>query len=95
MVAKAEFILPSKEKYWLIKDNGKWGYIDHEGNVLHIYDNASEFWNKKALIIEDGMAYWIDESFEKSQPLCEATSVSCYGEIFKIEQPNGECFFVK
>lgn len=95
MVAKAEFILPSKEKYWLIKDNGKWGYIDHEGNVLHIYDDASEFWNKKALIIEDGMAYWIDESFEKSQPLCEATSVSCYGEIFKIEQPNGECFFVK
>ena len=66
----------------------KWGYIDHKGNVMGIYDDAAAFHDGKALIIENGIAYVIDESFNKIGELGSATGVTNMGEVFKIRTEN-------
>lgn len=84
LLFEADAIDMSNEKYWLVKKDGQYAYIDHAGNVMGMYEDATEFSNGKALIIEGGTAYVIDESFTKIQELGKAISVTNYGEVFKI-----------
>ncbi|MEE0919717.1 MAG: sigma-70 family RNA polymerase sigma factor [Lachnospiraceae bacterium] len=88
LIAKADFIGLSSENYWLIQQGDQWGYIDHEGNVMGMYDDAAAFHNGKALIIENGIAYVIDESFNKVGELGSATGVTNLGEVFKVRTEN-------
>ncbi len=78
----------SDQKYWLISTEGKWGYCDHDGNVVKLFDDACEFGGGFAVVIEDGVAYEIDESFNVIGNLGYATSVAASGELFRIV--NGE-----
>ena len=84
LLFEADNIYISNEKYWLVKKDGQWGYIDHVGNVMGMYDDATEFYHGKAMVIEDGIAYVIDESFAKIQKVGKATSVTNHGELFKV-----------
>ena len=78
----------SEETYWLACDGDQWGYIDHDGKKMQFYDDASEFCNGKALVIENGTAYLIDENFEKIKEIGEAEGVSWLGDFFMLR--NGE-----
>ena len=76
------------EKYWLVKTEGKWGYIDHEGNLQELYEEASSFANGYAVVIEDGTAWLIDESFTRLEEIGPADGCFTAGELFCVS--NGE-----
>lgn len=83
----------SAEKYWLIGDGDKWGYIDHDGKMVNEYDDATEFSNGQALIITDGEAKLIDEDFNEIQNLGQADGVTCLGEMFRIVSGDKAKFY--
>lgn len=74
----------SDNKYWLVGEDGKWGYVDHDGKKQEMFDDASEFVNGKAMVIKDGKAYYIDESFQCSENGIDADGVYTYGEMFIV-----------
>ncbi len=82
------------ENLWLISKDGKWGYIDHSGEVIAMFDDAAAFSNGKALVVEDGIAYQIDENMNKLNAGCSADQVVCYGDIWSIEK-DGKLYFVQ
>ena len=84
IVAEGDYIGLSDETYWLYSADGKWGYIDHEGNVKATFDDASAFVNGKAMVIIDGQAHFIDEQFNVSEESVPADSVATIGEVFQI-----------
>lgn len=84
LLAVGDHISISDNKYWLYCKDGKWGYIDHDGNVMEMFDDASEFVNGKAMVIEGGKAYFIDEDFNRTETEILADSVKACGEIFEI-----------
>jgi len=49
-----------------------------------LYDNATDFYNGKALVLEDGIAYVIDESYKKIKKIGLAESIQNYGELFMV-----------
>lgn len=84
LLATGDYISMCDETYWLISQNGQWGYMDHAGTVLKMYDDAAGFGDGKALVIEEGILYVIDENFEKIREIGPADSVSNYGDIFRV-----------
>ena len=88
VLAEGDSIYLSDKQYWLYYKDGKYGYIDHEGNVVEMFDDACGFNDGKAVVIEDGMAYLIDEDFNRTDLGIEADAVGVYGEIFCLR--NGD-----
>lgn len=74
----------SDSKYWLVSEDGKWGYVDHDGKKQEMFDDACEFVNGKAMVIKDSRAYYIDENLKCSENGIEADNVYTYGEMFVV-----------
>lgn len=51
---------------------------------MGMYDDATDFYGGKALVIEDGTAYVIDESFEKIKEIGPAVGIRNCGELFCV-----------
>ncbi|MDE7272760.1 MAG: sigma-70 family RNA polymerase sigma factor [Lachnospiraceae bacterium] len=79
-------IVLSMESYWLVQKGERWGYIDHDGNEVAMYDDASEFANGYALIIDSGNACLINEKFEIVEECGPADRVSGFGELLGMEK---------
>lgn len=47
-----DYLKLNDENLWLISQNEKWGYTDHTGKVIALYDDAADFNEGKAIIIE-------------------------------------------
>lgn len=75
----------SEETYWLVRDGEKMGYIDHDGHKKQFYDDATEFCHGKALVIENGTAYLINENFEKIKEIGEAEAVGWIWDFFVVQ----------
>lgn len=82
--AAYDYIEMDMNRYWLVQKGDQWGYIDHEGNEMAMYEDASGFANGYALIVEDGTAFRINENFEIVEECGDADSVGCYGELLGI-----------
>lgn len=76
----------SEETYWLITDGDRKGYIDHDGQKMQLYDDATEFCHGRALVIENGTAYLINENFEKIEEIGEAEAVGWIWDFFIIQR---------
>lgn len=88
VLAEGDGIYLSDNNYWLYSKDGKYGYIDHEGNVAEMFDDASSFKDDRAVVIEDGKAYLIDEDFNRTDLGIKADTVAAYGEMFCLR--NGD-----
>ncbi len=90
VVATYDFIQLSGSPYYLASKEGKYFYIDAEGQVVHdSFLDYTTFYNGYAVIIDvDGCAYMIDENFNKVAGGYEADAVSVMGGIFCVK--NGE-----
>lgn len=86
MLAVGDSLAISDSKYWLVSEDGKWGYVDHDGKKQEMFDDASEFVNGKAMVVKDGKAYYIDENFECSETGIEADGVYTSGEMFIVTE---------
>ncbi|MBD5522773.1 MAG: sigma-70 family RNA polymerase sigma factor [Lachnospiraceae bacterium] len=94
ILAQGEYIEISDTTYWLAKQDGKWGYMDHDGNLIATFDDASRFYNGQAMVIEDGYAHFIDEDMNLGEWKIPADSVGGYGEVYVLETPEGQKCFV-
>lgn len=82
VLVEGDGIYLSDNKYWLYSKDGKYGYIDHEGKVAEMFDDACSFKDGRAVVIEDGKAYLIDEDFNRTDLGIEADTAAVYGEMF-------------
>ena len=83
----------SDADYWLVLDDEQWGYIDHDGNKLAMFDDGTDFYGHYAVVVENGVAYVVNEEFEKIQELGEAESVYCLGDLFCVESADITYFY--
>lgn len=90
LIAVGDYIALSDNKYWLYSEDGKWGYIDHAGNVMEMFDDASGFVNGKAMVVVDGKACFVDEEFNRMETDITADAVRSCGDIFEIV--NGDSY---
>ena len=84
VTAVYDYIAMADEKYWLVQSGDRWGYIDHDGNEMAMFDDAGGFSNGHALVLEDGEAWLIDTDFNKLENLGAADSVASMGELFSV-----------
>lgn len=84
VMAIYDYIAMADEKYWLVQTGEQWGYIDHDGNEMAMFQGAGAFVNGYALVIEDGEAWMIDEEFRKLESLGKADSVAAMGELYRV-----------
>lgn len=66
-------------------DDGRYGYIDKDGNELARFDAAGEFMGDHAAVVKDGSVYLIDRGMN-------IVSNGISAETFMLYQPNGEVF---
>ena len=87
----------SGETYWLFEDSYQGvhfiGYMDHDGNVMRGYDNATEFAKGQALVVEQGKTYLIDEKFRKIQSFGKTGEIGKAGDLLYIVR-EGSILFV-
>ncbi|MDE6662115.1 MAG: sigma-70 family RNA polymerase sigma factor [Lachnospiraceae bacterium] len=94
ILAEGEYMEISDTTYWLTEQDGMRGYMDHDGNVIATFDDASRFYNAQAMVIEDGYAHFIDEDMNLGEWKIPADSVGGCGEVFVLETPEGQKCFV-
>lgn len=94
VLAAYDYIGMDMNRYWLVQKGDQWGYIDHEGKEMAMYEDASDFSNNGyALIVEGGTAFLINEDFEIVEECGDADSVICYGELFEIGKDDQWTYF--
>jgi len=89
LLAKADYIGMNNEKNWLIRNGEQWGYIDHAGNNMGMFDEATEFYDEKAMIMENGRAYLIDQDFNRLKDYGEVWGIENKGELFQFRTKEG------
>ena len=103
MVSNTEEIIIAKYKEITICESGKclasdgnnWFYLDQEGNILKSYQDASEFRNGYAVVLDkDGFAYVIDAEFNKVSGKYMADSVLAIGDGFLLRGAEEDIVFV-
>ena len=82
------------EKYWLAtKDYSTWDYIDHSGQVVKTYEDATNFFNGYAVVKDNGKGYLIDENFNVIKEFGKIERAICSLSVFKIEKNDGSSEF--
>ena len=94
LLAAYDRIIMSDQKYWLVSRDGQWGYVDHDGNEVAIYEAAAAFSNGYGAVISGGHALIIDENFETVKDLGEAVGVTCFADAFRIRTSDESCYYV-
>ena len=84
VTAVYDYIVMADENYWLVQSGEQCGYIDHDGNEIALFQDASAFENGYALVKEDGEAWLIDEEFHKLESLGQADYVWSTGELYIV-----------
>ena len=84
VTAVYDYIAMADENYWLVQSGDQWGYIDHNGNEIAMFEDTGGFVKGYALVIEDGEAWLINEEFVKLESLGQADTVSAMGELYSV-----------
>lgn len=90
VLAEGDYVGIADTAYWLYQRDGQWGYIDQDGNVAQMFDDAAQFYDGKAMVIKDGNAYFIDENMNPGEWKIPAQSVRGYGEVFAVTTEDGQ-----
>lgn len=94
VLAEGDYIGIADTTYWLYQKDDQWGYIDQNGNVVQMFDDAAQFYDQKAMVIVDGDAHFIDEDMSLSEWKIPAQSVRGYGEVFAVTTQDGQKCYV-
>lgn len=84
VTAVYDYIAMADEDYWLVQSGEQWGYIDHDGNEMALFEDAGGFVGGYALVKEDSEVWLINEEFQKLESLGQADSVGAMGELYSI-----------
>lgn len=93
---RGEYVEIDNTACWMMRQNGQWGYVDHNGNVLAVFDDVARFHGDKGMVIKDGYAYFIDENMNLGEWKIPAESVAECGEVYSVMTEEGQkCFVVE
>lgn len=91
---RGEYVDIDNTACWMMWQDGQWGYVDHNGNVLAVFDDVARFYGYKGMVTKDGYAYFIDENMNLGEWKIPAKSVTGYGEVYSVMTEEGEKCFV-
>lgn len=77
----------------LVCQDGKWGFADHEGKVLALYEGVSAYVGQYAGLIEDGMGFIVDENMNKLECIGPASSTWAEGELLAFDTDYGKMLY--
>ena len=94
-VAEYAYIGEYYDGLYLIETfGGEWGYIDSDGNLLALYDDAGSFMNDYAPVVENGRVYLINKSFERVSEEIDGEAVGSYeGGLYRVTT-DGVTYFM-
>lgn|GEM_PF-6265548 len=72
------------DKYLLISDGEKWGYYVIDSGEVVWYDDATNFHNGYAFVIEDGKGHFVNEAFEAVTDDIAATGAKHYDGLLYL-----------
>ena len=72
------------DKYLLISDGEKWGYYVIDSGEVVWYDDATNFHNGYAFVIEDGKGHFVNEAFEAVTDDIAATGATHYDGLLYL-----------
>jgi hypothetical protein len=74
------------EELALFEYQGKWGYINSDGRVVALYEDATDFSPNGAAFVRDGeYGYFVDKKLNRiSEPLDFYRSSYVYGDVFEL-----------
>lgn len=70
--------------------DGKWGYINNDGELLKTFDDAGDFGGDYAPAVKDGKAFLIDRNLNRVSEKIKADGVSTIGTDLYLIKLNGE-----
>lgn len=91
---EGEYVWIDDSACFRMQQDGQYGYVDHDGNVLAVFDDVSSFYNGSAMVIKDGYACFIDEDMTPGEWKIPAESVTGCGEVYSVMTEDGEKCFV-
>ncbi|MGN1109158.1 MAG: WG repeat-containing protein, partial [Oscillospiraceae bacterium] len=90
-----KFIGSTDGEIYLVQTNDdKWGYINADGDLLAIYDDAGDFMGKYAPVVKDGKAFLINRNFKRVSEKIDAEGVSTIDKGLYRVNINGEKYFM-
>lgn len=77
-------------QYALVSKDEQWGYSDYNGDFEKMYLDAGNFYDEKAIVMDNNGIYIIDENFNRISPIVTGyTAVTSYGgNVFCLK--NGD-----
>lgn len=82
------------EMYLVKTADGKWGYINSNGELLKTFDDAGEFNGKYAPVINDGKAYLINRNMKRVSEKIDAEGVGTLDNGLYTVTIDGEKYFM-
>ncbi len=82
------------EMYLVKTADGKWGYINSNGELLKTFDDAGEFNGKYAPVINDGKAYLINRNMKRVSEKIDAEGVGTIDNGLYAVIIDGEKYFM-
>lgn len=82
------------ELYLVKTADGKWGYINSNGELLKTFDDAGEFNGKYAPVINDGKAYLINRNMKRVSEKIDAEGVGTLDNGLYRVTIDGEKYFM-
>ena len=70
--------------------DGKWGYINSDGELLKTFDDAGDFKGDYAPAVKDGKAFLVDKSLNRVSEKIKADGVSTLDDELYLVKLNGE-----
>ena len=90
IVMEFDYLRVSSDKHFLISQGEKWGYADHAGNLLGLYEDACDFVNGYAIVKIDGEGWVINEQLELLESIGEIEGASAGNEYFYVIRTEEE-----
>lgn len=94
LVAEYSSISMSMFGWHLIKDQNSWCYLDDKGNVVTEFEDCANFHSEYSGVVDEGIAYIINQELEKVVEICPATGVTCYGDVYRIKKGDKYQYYI-
>lgn len=95
LLASYEHLHMSNNDKWLVNTNNKWGYADHDGNIIELYQDASEFADGYAGIIKANTGYIVDEDLNIVAEIGPASSTYNVGDLIAFNTMDYDTLYYK
>ena len=81
VIAEYDYLEMSDNEKWLVNEDDQWGYADHDGDIIELYQDASAYTGGYAGLIENDFGYIVDENMNKVAEIGPAYRTWAEGDL--------------